>query len=137
MMYEQQRFLDGDNVDEQSSEVDERNDLIEQHDTIIANILRLQHQYQQQTSVPVPVPVPPAATHNNNNNNSDISTRFSKISPSSSLTTYAPIIARPIMGVLPSANGNHRFTNAARNAIIAYDEQLNREVDEMLYCTAL
>jgi hypothetical protein len=108
-----------------------------QHDTIIANILRLQFQDQQQTSSSAAA-VP--ATRNNNNNNS---TRFSKIPPSSSLTTDAPIIAGPTTGLLPSILDNHSFTKAeelrvTHDAILAYDEQLNSEVDDfMLYCSTL
>ena len=104
-----------------------------QQDTIIANILRLQFQYQQQHTLSS------SYTHNNSNNTQN-STRFSKLSPSSSslsLSTDASIIAGPTMGQLPSVLEKHNFTNAAElrvthDAILAYDAQLNSEVDDLI-----
>ena len=106
-----------------------------QHDTIIATILRLQFQYQQQHTSSSSS----SFKHRNNNQNS---TRFSKLSqpsssPSLSLSTDAPIIAGPTMGQQPSVLENHNFTNAAElrvthDAILAYDAQLNSEVDDLI-----
>ena len=98
-----------------------------QHDTIIATILRLQFQDQQHTS---------SSSYTHSNNNTQNFTRFSKLS--SSLSTDAPIIAGPIIGQLPSVLENHNFTNAAaelrvtHDAILAYDAQLNSEVDDLI-----
>ena len=104
-----------------------------QHDTIIANILRLQFQYQQQHTS--------ASSYTHNSNTNQNSTRFSKLSPSSSssssLSTDAPNIAGPTIGQLPSVLENHNFTNAAKlrvthDAILAYDAQLNSEADDLI-----
>ena len=100
-----------------------------QHDTIIANILRLQFQYQQQHTSSS------SSSYTHSNNNTQYSTRFSKLS--SSLSTDAPIIAGPIIGQLPSVLENHNFTNAVEHrvthdAILAYDAQLNSEADDLI-----
>ena len=103
-----------------------------QHDTIIATILRLQFQDQQYTS---------SSSYTHSSNNTQYSTRFSKISPSSSLSsslsTHAPIIAGPTIEQLPSILEKHNVTNAAElrvthDAILAYDVQLNSEVDDLI-----
>ena len=107
-----------------------------QHDTIIANILRLQFQYQQQHTS--------SSSYTHNSNTNQYSTRFSKLSqppppPSSSLSlsTHAPTITGPTKGQLPSVLENHNFTNAVEHrvthdAILAYDAQLNSEADDLI-----